>query len=298
MTDLEIINQYLVDDDLKKFIGSSLMQSLLDIGLPENFVNDLVGSLHTCNFSEFSERYKNILYKAYTIRFLHDLAGKMFVNEVLPNIQPVKTILDLGCGTGTLVELLLASKRFEEVRGIDIHKYPEWIDEKLSAAVFEVVKEADVTLYLVKLKPDAIVLTWTLHHMNYDEQARYAKMIADSLQPGAQIVFLEDSYSETLRPKYGQALHDVFMFWPIEKRQQIMAVQDWLANRILAQRDAVPMPFGYRTLEGWKELFLSVGFSVMHESYIGFPHDRDINNPQSLLVLEVGSSRSAIGSNT
>lgn len=286
MTDLETINTYLSDNDLRKFIGLSLTQSLGDICLPVDVVKDLVDSLDIGDFGGFGERYAGALYKQYTMHFLHDLAGKMFANEVLPNIKPVKTILDLGCGTGTLVELLLVSKKFAQVCGIDIHEYPEWKDEKLSAASFAVVEEANMSTYLKELKPDAIVLTWTLHHMDYGEQTRYAKMIADSLQAGAQLVVLEDCYSEVLKPKYGQKLHDAFMSWPVEKRQQIMAIQDWLANRILAQRGSVPMPFGYRTLEGWKELFSAAGFSVAHASYLGFPQNRDINNPQGLLVLE------------
>lgn len=175
---------------------------------------------------------------------------------------------------------------FPRVCGIDIHEYPEWKDKKLSEATFKVVEEAGVSAYLKELKPDAMVLTWTLHHMDYNEQVRYAKMIADSLTLGAQLVMLEDSYSETIKPKYGQGLHNAFMSWSVEKRQEIMAIQDWLANRILAQRGSVPMSFGYWTLEGWAELFSDAGFSVAHATYLGFPKDRDINNPQSLLVME------------
>lgn len=104
MNDLEIINKYLSDDELRRFIASGLKQSLGDIGLPKELVNDLVECLGTGNFDGFGQRYADVLYKEYTLHFLHDLAGKMFVNEVLPNIKPVKTILDLGCGTGTGVD--------------------------------------------------------------------------------------------------------------------------------------------------------------------------------------------------
>lgn len=65
-----------------------------------------------------------------------------------------------------------------------------------------------------------------------------------------------------------------------------MAIYDWVANRILAKREKVPMPFSYRDLEMWVSLTEKIGFTTITKRFIGFPDNRDINTPQSLLIIE------------
>ena len=64
-----------------------------------------------------------------------------------------------------------------------------------------------------------------------------------------------------------------------------MGIYDWVANNVLEQRDWVDIPLSYRTLEEWEKLFMASGFKIIKKKYIGFPAKRDINTPQSLIVL-------------
>ena len=76
------------------------------------------------------------------------------------------------------------------------------------------------------------------------------------------------------------------MEWNPNQRKNIMSVYDWVANRVLAQREKVPIPCAYRTLEEWSNILEKKGFKTVMQKFIGFPNDRDINSPQSLIVAE------------
>ena len=122
--------------------------------------------------------------------------------------------------------------------------------------------------------------------MKYSEQERYMKMIYKKINTGSKIIVLEDSYSDELHPESGVERWRLFMEWPRNDRKKIMSVYDWIANRVLARRSRVPIPFGYRSVEEWISFFKKIGFTLYAKKFIGFPDQRDINTPQALLILK------------
>jgi len=103
-----------------------------------------------------------------------------------------------------LAKLYSQEKKFEEVVGIDIQPYPEWRQYRSERVRFEVVKEEKFADFLYSEKPDAAVVTWTLHHMAFDEQERYLGYINKNLGKDAKLVVLDDSYSNELAPENGR----------------------------------------------------------------------------------------------
>ena len=109
--------------------------------------------------------------------------------------------------------------------------------------------------------------------MEYGEQERYLECIHENLKVGGKIAVLEDSYSADLMPESGLERYKKFMEWNSEERRQIMSVYDWVANRVLAQREKVPIPCAYRTLEEWSSFLEEKGFELVLKRFIGFPDD-------------------------
>ena len=210
---------------------------------------------------------------------------RYFEKEVIPYIPNSSIILDIGCGTGILAHKLSETNRFDRIVGIDINEYPEW--PKFSKGNVELFKieEDKFDEFLKELKPKTIVLTWTLHHMDFDEQERYIKKISSVLDE-VTIVILEDSFSEELPPEEDIGVFDSFSKLNKEDKISTISIQDWLANRILERRDEIPIPFTYRTLEEWQSFFESKGFHMVKKRFIGFPENRDVNTPQSLIVVK------------
>jgi len=207
-----------------------------------------------------------------------------FEKQVIPYIPKSKTILDLGCGTGILAHLLEKSGKFEQIVGMEIDKYSEWDKFRSEKVSFSVVREDEFNDFLRKINPEVIVLTWVLHHMTFEEQERYLKNIY-SLLSKVTLVVLEDSFSIKIPPEENMGAYNSFNRLNLKEKRHIMSILDWLANRVLGMKDNIPIPFAYRTLEDWEKLFEKIGFEVIKKRYIGFPSNRDINTPQSLIVV-------------
>ncbi len=286
MNEHEHIKSLLENKSLRDFIFSNLRQSLSSIGFSQNLIEDLVSNLENLNVQEFGKNHSEELKQVYNVGFFQRIVPAYFSQYVVPVTPTVEKIVDVGCGTGILAKLYSESKKFQHILGIDINPYPEWGIFKNTGVDFRVIKETDFIDFLHKEKPDSIVLTWTLHHMEYEEQERYMGYIYDALKINSYVVVLEDSYSSISKPENGSELYTQFMNWEESDRKKIMSVYDWVANRVLAQREKVPIPFAYQTMEKWEELFKKTGFSIENKKFIGFPNDRDINTPQSLIILK------------
>lgn len=285
MNDREEIKNILADQNLFFYLSENFRQSLGDIGLSKELIEDLVQSLNPLDVIGFGVRNKQELDEKFTDGFYRKIAGKYFHEEVVPNVKPANKILDLGCGPGTLCNLLAETKSYKEVVGVDINKYPQW-SNKRSCVNFVQLKEDQFAKFISEFKPNVVVITWVLHHMAFEEQERYLTMLYDSMEKGSEIVILEDSYAEQQAPIYRKDFHDLFMKWSREDRDKILSANDWIANMVLAQRENIPMPFGYRTVEEWVEVFAKSRFKNNLQKYLGFPVHRDVNNPQSLMVFE------------
>ena len=123
--------------------------------------------------------------------------------------------------------------------------------------------------------------------MDFNSQERYLSYLHDALEKDTKIIILEDSYSTTLQPLKGLDTYRPFMAWDEGDRKNIMFVYCWIANRVLAKRKNVPTPSGFRSLEDWEITFKKLGYEIDTKLFIGFPEKRDINTPQSAMVISV-----------
>lgn len=272
---------------LKGFIINNLRESLSSIGFSKDFVRDLLKMLDNLKkYPELQNKHTYELDTVYLDGFFKKIVPGYFKAHIVPEIPASKKVLDLGCGTGILAERLSREERFSKIIGIDLRSYPEW-ETFVNEKIFFTVANKDGSFKLIKEeKPNSIILTWTLHHMPYIEQKEYVRNLYSFMPYESKMIILEDSYSENLAPIYGMDRYTGFMHLSKKERKQAMSFYDWIANRVLAKRARVPITFSYRTLEEWESFFKEIGFSVIHKKFIGFPNKRDINTPQSLIVVE------------
>jgi len=281
----EILDK-IANKKLYDYIMNNLQSSLSSIGFSDEFIDYFINNFSELDFEDFYDKFGEEIRKVYDIGFFQKIVPDYFSKEVIPHIPKSNIILDLGCGTGILINTLAKSQKFKNLIGIDINKYVEWEQFKNSKIKFNIVKEDKFDNFLKKIQPNNIILTWTLHHMNYDEQSRYLKKIFKIINKGSKLIILEDSYAEKLSPRSGEIINYSFMELNSSERKIIMSTYDWIANRILARKKSMPIPFGYRTLEDWLNLCEGIGYKIIEKVFIGFPDKIDINTPQSLLIVE------------
>lgn len=285
MTYEDIVRDVYSYKELKDFLIKRFEKPMRHFGYSDEMINEFLSNIDTLDIQAFDKKYHEEIEKVRTELFFDVYTRKYFKECIVPEIPENGKVLDLGCGRCLLVDLLLERGK-NEVVGIDIFDSPEWPEFEEKGARLEVVQEDNFLKFIEQEQPDAVAITWVLHHMEYDQQKRYLESLHEVLKEGANVVVLEDSYSDVLPPEYGAELAESFMVWNKEERYKIMGAMDWTANIIFGQKTHMPVPFAYRTLEEWEELFNETGFKFVKKRFLGFPKNRDIDTAQSVFIAQ------------
>ena len=125
------------------------------------------------------------------------------------NLPKQGTIIDLGCGQGTIAKYL-ANRKDRKVIGIDSNKnrLPQSTQKNLSFV------HGDI-LYFKFKNPDGIVLSDVLHHNDFKYQSKILKKISKNLKKGGVLIIKEIDTGEILRSIISR-LWD-FLLYPKDK---------------------------------------------------------------------------------
>jgi putative AdoMet-dependent methyltransferase len=151
-------------------------------------------------------------------------------------IGPDSVVLDLGVGTGNTVALIPAARR---IVGVDVSaKMIERAPAKLSHLADVELVQADLLEIFDRDLPlfDAVVSTYSVHHLDADEKAELFRRIHDVLRPGARAVFGDLMFEdETARAEIAAA-------WSEDERAQVLiSVEEehpWRIDRAVRDLDA------------------------------------------------------------
>jgi ubiquinone/menaquinone biosynthesis C-methylase UbiE len=285
--------RWLGDPAVHTHVVHSLSHSLHEIGFGSglgDFERALLGNLKSVDFDSWKS-FDEDLDVIYDAKYWGSRVPLFMEKYVFPHVDSPRIVLDVGCGTGILLYRLCKSSDLEQAVGIDLMEYPQWTRFYEPNLEYRVVDEQQFPTFLRQLNPDTVFLTYSLHHMEYAEQPRYLATLHRELSPEAKLYLLEDSYSQAQPATEMNSIGDEFMHLSPQRKQSVMSVLDWVANRLLARRWEERITFAYRTLEEWIGLAQEIGFDVSYSEFIGFPEKRDINTPQSLLLLQKPMTR-------
>jgi len=121
------------------------------------------------------------------------------------------SILDIGCGTGSLIKAL-NNLGYTHTQGIDLSE-----EQVKMSTVFGVegVEQADVNEFLQDKQSeyDIIFAVDLIEHLGKDELVRFLKMVYSSLKPGGQVVFRTPNMDAPLASVFAFAdfTHEVFL---------------------------------------------------------------------------------------
>lgn len=282
----EDVQKILKDENLRQFVQDSFRDSMKGIGFSKELIDEFVGNIHELPIADFIKTHQEELQQIELHHYGDTLIPKFLTEYVMPYIPREGTFLDLGCGRGTLISLVQAQNSKQQVVGVDIVSAPEWESLKKEQTKFIVASDTKFISVLNDEQPTCVTATMVMHHLEYQEQARYLKAIHDALPKGATVILLEDSYSMKLDPELGLKRHGMFMRLSQSERLSVMGLYDWYANRVFCMRTNTPVPFAYRTIEAWEEIGSQAGFTHVTSRFIGYPKHFDVHTPRALLVFK------------
>jgi trans-aconitate methyltransferase len=152
-----------------------------------------------------------------------DSNRRWFVDNVLA-LQPAQKVVDIGCGTGNMIELLPAV----EYVGLDINDaYLRAARQRYGHATFIAGNVKDWRNDVRTLGADLVVANGVLHHVDDAETRELLEFARNSLKPGGRFVFYEPCYLRW------QSRASRF-FMAKDRGQNIRSEQEWkeLANSI------------------------------------------------------------------
>jgi SAM-dependent methyltransferase len=145
-------------------------------------------------------------------------------------IPPGASVLDIGCGDGTLASLIALQNPKITIRGIEFAPRPTCLIE---CAPFD-----GATIPHPSASFDVCMFVDVLHHA--PEAQGIARLLAEACRVSRRFVLIKDHLSEN-RVDY-----------------KILQFMDWVGNR----PHGVVLPYNYQSRSRWKEFFLQAGLNV------------------------------------
>lgn len=144
-------------------------------------------------------QYRDIFYKQYYSSQLgrdatnykkkFDAESAQLAAEIAPLISAGKeaVICDLGCGTGSLVKVLL-NKGYTQSMGVDVSEEMVQVAHTLGVPQ---VQQADVNTFLAAHKNHFDIITGIdiIEHFTKDELVALLRLIYEALKPGGMVIF-------------------------------------------------------------------------------------------------------------
>ena len=198
------------------------------------------------------------LYKKVEIGLV--LRVHVIYEQVIPYLKDISTVLDYGCGSGMLAEMIKRNLRLN-VTGLDIRNF---LAEGVSIP-FHFLSRGDTAESIGMY--DCVVATNVLHH---DEDNEY--LIQDLTKVATRRLVIIETVSETDTPEVA------------EKDWGRMFANDVLWNRFFNSAD-IPVPGTYEIPSNWIKRFERYGWKCIHSEDLGIDQPT-IQDRHHLLVFE------------
>jgi ubiquinone/menaquinone biosynthesis C-methylase UbiE len=191
-----------------------------------------------------------------------------------------KSILDLGCGTGKVSELL--AKEGYAVHLADVYKN-DYVEEHLSNLSFSFIDQ-DAPLPFADGMFDNVLIFAMLHHSQSPLNVlRETKRI---LSNRGRLHLIETIFGvEGLEAPSQGKLMEEFVSLSFDEQRQATMFLDYFGNHITwyytdDPLKFVPVPFNFNTPKNWAEIFGAEGFKVVSKKHIGLDQNSGVYHMQ------------------
>ncbi|OGJ37653.1 MAG: hypothetical protein A3A82_01945 [Candidatus Pacebacteria bacterium RIFCSPLOWO2_01_FULL_47_12] len=244
----------ILNDTFSQFISSQ--ESEISITKLRNVLIDLSKSVYS---TKKNKRFFKS-YQAYKSTIKPNYYYSIVSEDIIGN-----KILDFGSGNGYLSKIFQVNKY--SIINTDILDY-----SKVNSKLIPFIKLADVSDIRKKIpKVDTIVVITVLHHIN---RSQLDPILKELSQLTKRIIVIED----IINPEFFRnqsvkqsALVNELLLLSTESRNHAINLTDFYGNVVAQKLTSMKLPFEFKTLNNWCEIFEKNGFIVRNLKELGFP---------------------------
>ena len=193
-----------------------------------------------------------------------------------------KKVHDFGCDAGFFSLELLRHKFHVVLSDVVDHRIPE-----IKKLPFHFMKSpTDVAIF--KDDSDTTIVKTVLHHID----KKYLLTVLKKLKKtGGRIIIEEDIYGvpafirDTSDKLILQANFKEFASLSLDEQYQYCVLTDYFSNAVIYGRPDITFPFNFKTVDEWKRVFKSAGFTLTDCVINGFNDWKLTQNCQAWFVL-------------
>ncbi len=203
--------------------------------------------------------------------------------EAVSSLLKGKTIHDFGCDGGFFSLELLRDGYNVVLSDVVDHRIPEI----KNISFYYMTNPTDVAQFSEKV--DTTIVKTVLHHI---DNKYLSKVLHKLKKVGGRIIIEEDIYGvpyfirDTSDKLISQVNFKEFASMNLDEQYQYCVLTDYFSNAVIYGRPDITFPFNFKTVEEWKEIFKSVGFTVKECVVNGFNEWKLTQNCQAWFVLE------------
>lgn len=134
---------------------------------------------------------------------------------------------------------------------------------------------------------DTILLSMVLHHLEKKQQKEMINNLVAYLKNRGRIILIEDSFPEKTNIKEYDKITQDFLKFKSRDKKRILYFYDWFGNRLMRNRENIPLFYNYKTMEEWKKIFEKYKMKQIKSEFIKENKSHpDIFPPKAILIFQ------------
>jgi SAM-dependent methyltransferase len=242
-------------------------------------------------FDEFIAAYEN---------YKHNIKSKKRYDR-LKRFICGHSYCDVGCGGGDLVAYVKCNHPgIDAACGIDVM---DWRTEEVKAKIDFQLLDFSRPATVSRMRFDTVTCLAVLHHVGKGDEkiGIFLRNLKTALHHGSRLIIEEDVIISENAQKRGspcaeqidalkrvQTNFDRFLVLNEKDQGDVIVLIDFLANCLAVGVPTMPFPCGFRTIEGWSEVFRRNRYRLEDVIIEGFIKDNFNQSSHVLFVLGQG----------
>ncbi len=289
------ILRVLLNESLRKNIKERLENYWKEAGLPYQWIETILKILSKYDYNEDlaikkirkkfpSISNKNSVDYSKKLKDFRKIKTKNLAKRIKNDVAG-RLITDVGGRTDDFIEqILILNKKIEKAYVTDLCSFTT---RSKNPKINFVVQSSSTKIPFNEKSIDTIIFSMVLHHLNKKQQKEMINNSISYLKKNGIIIIIEDTFPEKINAKGYDKITQNFLKFNVHDKKRILSFYDWFGNKLMRNRDNIPLFYNYKTMEEWKKLFEGYGIKQIKSEFIKWDKSNpDLFPPKAIIVFQ------------